>query len=68
MKNEDFFDGLSLSINKELMQIFKGLDMVEQLGFRIPRILKVYSKDCFKISDNFLRKTFLLLKLFMMLE
>lgn len=39
------------------MRIFKDLGMVEQLGSGMPRILKVYPKECFKISSNFLRIT-----------
>lgn len=37
------------------MRIFKDLDLVEQLGSGIPRILKAYAKECFQFSDNFLR-------------
>jgi len=37
------------------MRIFKGLDLVEQLGSGIPRILESYDKDRFKFSKNFLR-------------
>jgi len=40
------------------MRVFKDLDLVEQLGSGIPRILSSYSKDCFQFSDNFLRMTF----------
>jgi len=57
MTQNDFFDGLSLPRNKELMRIYKDLDMVEQLGSGVPRILQAYSKDCFKFSDNYLRMT-----------
>lgn len=37
------------------MRIFKDLDLVEQLGSGIPRILEVYDKDSFHFSENFLR-------------
>jgi ATP-dependent DNA helicase RecG len=59
MTQEDFFDGLSLPRNKELMRVYKDLGMVEQLGSGVPRILQAYSKDCFKFSENYLRMTFL---------
>ncbi|SFI86104.1 hypothetical protein SAMN04487893_101402 [Myroides guanonis] len=39
------------------MRIFKDLDLVEQLGSGIPRILQAYPKDCFYFSENFLRIT-----------
>ena len=58
MTQEDFFDGLSLPRNKELMRVYKDLGMVEQLGSGVPRILQAYSKDCFKFSENYLRMTF----------
>ena len=56
-KNE-FFDGLSIPRNKELMRVFRDLDLVEQLGSGIPRILKPYDRDCFIISDNFIKTVF----------
>lgn len=37
------------------MRVFKDLDLVEQLGSGIPRVLRFYSKNCFQFSDNFLR-------------
>ena len=58
MTQEDFFDGLSLPRNKELMRVYKDLGMVEQLGSGVPRILQAYNKDCFKFSENFFRMTF----------
>ncbi len=58
MRREDFFEGLSLPRNKELMRIYKDLDMVEQLGSGVPRILESYSRECFEFSDNYLRMTF----------
>jgi ATP-dependent DNA helicase RecG len=51
-------DSLSLPRNKEIMRIYKDLDMVEQLGSGVPRILKHYPKQCFKVSDNYVRMVF----------
>ena len=39
------------------MRIFKDLDLVEQLGSGIPRILQAYAKGSFHFSENFLRVT-----------
>src|SRR5690554_3199182 len=39
------------------MRIFKDLDLVEQLGSGIPRVLQAYAKDSFHFSENFLRVT-----------
>ena len=55
LSQDEFFEGYSIVRNKELMRIFKDLDLVEQLGSGIPRILQAYSKDCFLFSENFLR-------------
>jgi len=35
--------------------VFKDLDLVEQLGSGVPRILESYDKSCFTFTDNFLR-------------
>ncbi len=40
------------------MRIFKDLELVEQLGSGIPRILEHYGKESFSFSENFLRMTF----------
>jgi len=58
LSKDEFFEGYSVPRNKELMRIYKDLDLVEQLGSGVPRILEHYGKDCFKLSDNFLRMTF----------
>ena len=48
LTQDEFFDGISLPRNKELMRIFKDLDMVEQLGSGVPRILESYGREFFK--------------------
>ena len=40
------------------MRIYKDLDLVEQLGSGVPRILESYSKDSFCFSENFLQMVF----------
>lgn len=54
----EFFEGFSIPRNKELMRIFKDLELVEQLGSGVPRILEHYNKDCFQFTENFLRMVF----------
>ncbi len=39
-------------------QLNKDLELVEQLGSGIPRILEHYGKECFHFSENFLRMVF----------
>jgi len=57
LSKQEFFEGFSVPRNKELMRIFKDLELVEQLGSGIPRILQHYGKESFSFSDNFLRMT-----------
>ncbi len=58
LTENDFFEGTSMPRNKELMRIFKDLDLVEQLGSGIPRILRYYKKEHFRFLDNFIRMVF----------
>ena len=58
LSREEFFNGISIPRNKELMRIYRDLELVESLGSGIPRILKAYGEDCFKFTDNFIRITF----------
>jgi predicted HTH transcriptional regulator len=58
LTQNEFFDGLSIPRNKEIMRIFKDLDLVEQLGSGIPRILQSYNKSCFHFSENYVRMIF----------
>ena len=59
LSKQEFFEGFSVPRNKELMRIFKDLELVEQLGSGIPRILEHYGKESFSFPDNFLRMTFI---------
>lgn len=58
LSREEFFNGISIPRNKELMRIYRDLELVESLGSGIPRILKAYGENCFKFTDNFIRITF----------
>ena len=55
---EDFFSGASMPRNRELMRIFRDLDLVEQLGSGMNRILRSYDKSIFRISEHFIRVAF----------
>ena len=44
--------------NRELMRIFKDLDLVEQLGSGMNRILRSYDRSIFRISEHFIRVAF----------
>lgn len=36
------------------MRVFRDLDLVEQLGSGMTRILKAYDKSIFKITNNYI--------------
>lgn len=55
---EEFLEGYSLPKNKELMKEFNDLDLVEQMGTGIIRILQSYDKKSFEFFPNFIRVTF----------
>ena len=58
LTEEEFFDGISAPRNQELMRIFRDLELVEQLGSGMRRILENYDKSIFTFSPNYLRVTF----------
>lgn len=55
---DDFLKGFSAPTHPELMRVFKDLELVEQLGTGIIRILKSYDKNVYEFSDNFIRVNF----------
>ncbi len=57
LEAEDFFNGGSIPRNKEIMRIFRDLEIVEHLGSGILRIVQAYSKDVFEIRKSFIRVT-----------
>ncbi len=57
LSREEFFNGISIPRNKELMRIYRDVELVESLGSGIPRILKAYGADCFTFTENFIRIT-----------
>lgn len=54
----DFFRGVTAPRNKELIRVFKDVDLIENIGSGILRILKAYDRNCFIFMDNFLRVSF----------
>lgn len=55
MSRAEFFGGVSNPRNKELMRVFRDVDLVESLGTGLLRVLKVYSEDCFVFMEHFTR-------------
>ncbi len=58
LSKTDFFRGVTAPRNKELIRVFKDVDLIENIGSGILRILKAYDKNCFIFMDNFLRVSF----------
>lgn len=56
--HEDFFTGFTKPINRELMRIFKDVELVEHLGSGMGRILPAYGRESFQITENFIRLVF----------
>jgi len=54
----DFFGGCSIPRNKEIMRVFRDLEIVEHLGSGVPRILKACDRDAFEIRDSYVRIIF----------
>ena len=57
MSEDEFFSGVSIPRNKELMRVFRDVELVESLGSGMPRILESYNRDCFTFMDHFIRFT-----------
>lgn len=53
LSKEECLAGRSMPRNRELMRVFRDLELVEQLGSGMHRILSIYSSDIFRISKNF---------------
>jgi len=64
LEREDFFAGTSIPRNRELMRVYRDLELVEQLGSGIPRILQSYGRECFVFLPNFTRTLMLICGIF----
>ncbi len=58
LSREEFFNGRSMIRNRELMRVYRDLDLVEQLGSGMNRILQAYPRDIFRFSENFMEVCF----------
>ena len=55
---EEFLEGVTSPRNKEIIRVFKDVDLIENIGSGVLRILDAYDKSCFKFMDHFLRVSF----------
>ncbi|MDR1319855.1 MAG: hypothetical protein LBK56_00270 [Gracilibacteraceae bacterium] len=58
LSQEDFFKGRSMLRNRELMRVFKDVELVEELGSGTRRILEAYDRSVFEITPSFIVVTF----------
>ena len=66
LAEEDFFKCRSMPRNRELMRVFRDMDLVEQIGSGMSRILKVYDRSIFELTPSFTVVTFPFEKSFIM--
>jgi predicted HTH transcriptional regulator len=58
LSRKNFFRCRSLPRNRELMRVFRDVDLVEQLGSGMSRILEAYDQSIFSFEDDYLIVTF----------
>ncbi len=58
MTKEELVSGVSRPRSREIMRIYRDVELVEQLGSGMNRMMKVYKPDIFKISPNFFHVVF----------
>lgn len=52
------YQGIRALDSRELMRVFRDMELIEQLGSGMRRILDAYGRDAFEIDDNFICVTF----------
>ena len=55
LTKDDFFNGVSLPRNRELMRVFRDVEMVESLGSGMNRIMRNYGRENFEFGNNYVR-------------
>ena len=58
LSKEEFLEGVTLRRNAELIRVFKDVELIENIGSGVLRILESYDKSCFKFMEHFLRVSF----------
>ena len=54
LTKDEFFSGVSIPRNKELMRVFRDVEMVEALGSGMPVILRKYGCEAYSFSPHFI--------------
>jgi predicted HTH transcriptional regulator len=58
LSEHDFFKCRSMPRNRELMRVFRDMELVEQIGSGMSRILKAYDPSVFELTPSFTIVTF----------
>jgi predicted HTH transcriptional regulator len=58
LTESDFFKCRSMPRNRELMRVFRDMELVEQIGSGMSRILKAYDRSIFELTPSFTVVTF----------
>ena len=58
LSESDFFKCRSMPRNRELMRVFRDMELVEQIGSGMSRILKAYDRSIFELTPSFTVVTF----------
>jgi predicted HTH transcriptional regulator len=58
LSESDFFKCRSMPRNRELMRVFRDMELVEQIGSGMSRILKAYDRSIFELTPSFTIVTF----------
>jgi predicted HTH transcriptional regulator len=58
LSENDFFKCRSMPRNRELMRVFRDMELVEQIGSGMSRILKAYDPSIFELTPSFTIVTF----------
>jgi len=66
LSESDFFECRSMPRNRELMRVFRDMELVEQIGSGMSRILNAYDRSVFEITPSFTIVTFPFEKAFIM--
>jgi len=53
LSENDFFKCRSMPRNRELMRVFRDMELVEQIGSGMSRILKSYDRSIFELTPSF---------------
>jgi predicted HTH transcriptional regulator len=58
LSEADFFKCRSMPRNRELMRVFRDMELAEQIGSGMSRILKAYDRSIFELTPSFTVVTF----------